>query len=76
MRLCDQGVGGRHVVGLRQIECGATLSGIEVGEQAAAVRVGYAGGERTPAAQRVSRRRLYLGDLGAEVDEKLCGVRT
>ena len=52
------------------------LPALRYSNKPAALRVGDAAGERTPAAQRVSGGRLDLGDLGTEVDEKLCGVRT
>ncbi len=37
--------------------------------------VGNAAGKRPPAAQRISGRRLDLGDVGTEVDEQLRAVR-
>jgi hypothetical protein len=76
VRSGDQFARGRDAVGLREVQCGAALSGVEILEQAAAQGVRSTAGKGPPAAQRVSRGRLDLDDLGTEVDEKLCGVRT
>ena len=76
MRPRDELAGGRQVVRPGQIEGGAALAGVEVVEQAGTLGVGYSPGKRAPSAQRIPGGRLDLGDLGAEVDEKLCGVRT
>ena len=76
MRLRNELAGGRHVVRLREIKGGSALAGIEVLEQTAALRVDHTSGKRAPVAQRVSGGRFDLGDLGAEVNEKFCGVRT
>jgi hypothetical protein len=68
MRVRDQ------LARVRQV--GAALTGVEVLEQAAALRVGHAVRERAPVPQRIPGRRLDLDDVGAEVDKKLRGVGT
>jgi hypothetical protein len=67
MRLRDQFACDSHI-GLK-IQCGATLSSIQVLEQSRSIGIRLATGKWPPPAQRISRRRLDLGDVGTEVDE-------
>jgi hypothetical protein len=76
MRAGDELTGGRQVRRLCEVKGAAAFAPVEVLEQSATCGVGDPGGERAPPAERISGGRLDLGDLGTEVHEKLCGVRT
>ena len=58
-----------------EIDCQSALSGVEIFEEAAAVRIRLATGKRPPPPQRIPRRWFDLVHVGAEVDEELRAIR-